>query len=245
MNKKLLIKFKNNYERLAKENIEKDKLSLTYKQEQSLKLKRYLPPLSEKVIFDLGCGKGLFLDFVRDCKFKFGGDISLIYCEYTKNKSIPAVCLTAEKLPFKKKSLDVIVATDILEHVLDLTSTVRSIHIALKKNGLFLLRVPYKENISKYKKERGFKYDFGHLRSFNEEKLQEVLEGLFKIKSYQYDGFVYYGTRLKGIFQKIFHKSVGKIIDLLYDHRWEIMPNWLGNIVCKPVEIVVLAEKIQ
>lgn len=243
MHGKLLKKYKKNYERLAKENIEKDIMPIQYKQEQSLKLMRYLPDLTDKIVLDLGCSKGLFLDYVKECKFKCGVDISYIYCQYTKNKGIPTVCLNAEKLPFYK-AFDVIVATDILEHVIDLQATIKSIHQALKRDGILLIRVPYKEDISKYSKEKGYKYDFGHLRNFDEEDIKTAISNYFEVINFHYDGFVYYGTKFRGIFQKILHKTFGKVIDLLYDGRWEIMPNWLGNLICQPVEMVAVVKKV-
>lgn len=243
---KLRARYRKNYERMARDNIEHDSRKVEYKQQQELKLAGYLrnhvANLGEKKVLDLGCAEGYFLEYLRECNLKLGGDISLTYCRYAKNKGFMAVQMDAEALPFKAL-IDVVVASDILEHVLDLNMALKSIHQALKKKGTLLLRVPYKEDISKYKRN-GFKYEFAHLRNFDEKRIRAELNGLFEIKKFYYDGFAYYGTWLTGVWQKIFHKSFGKLIDLVYEGRWELMPNWLGVLVCRPIEIVVVANKI-
>jgi 2-polyprenyl-3-methyl-5-hydroxy-6-metoxy-1,4-benzoquinol methylase len=70
-----------------------------------------------------------------------------------------------EDMPYKKGHFDVVVTTDVLEHVFDLNLAVSKILSVVKNDGVIVVRVSYKENLEGYL-HPNFPYDLVHLRSF-------------------------------------------------------------------------------
>ena len=50
-------------------------------------------------------------------------------------------------MPYSDESFDVILCTDVLEHVIDLNLCVAKILSVLKKGGLLIIRVPNREDL--------------------------------------------------------------------------------------------------
>lgn len=73
-----------------------------------------------------------------------------------------------------QSKFDAIVACDVFEHVLNEGDAYVSIHDALKKGGLFYLRVPYREPLVNYSTLLGAPYPYVHLRSYTLTYLKEM-----------------------------------------------------------------------
>ena len=80
--------------------------------------------------------------------------------------SVRVLRANAENLPFRDE-LDAIVASDVLEHVLNPADFLHSALEALRPGGRLLLKVPYRENISQYRRADGCPYPMVHLRTFD------------------------------------------------------------------------------
>ena len=94
-----------------------------------------------------------------------------------------------EFMPFVE-SFDLVVATDILEHVLNLGNALVRISRSLKNGGRFVCRVPYKEKLGQYSTYNNQRYEFAHLRFFDEKLLQLQLEEVgLKTISVRRNGF--------------------------------------------------------
>ena len=85
----------------------------------------------------------------------------------------------ATALPVADDSLDLVVAFDVLEHILDHDSAVAEVHRALRADGLFLVAVPADPRLWS---EHDVAVD--HVRRYTRETLREVLEqGGFELES--------------------------------------------------------------
>ena len=139
---------------------------------------RFMGHISQKdKVIDVGCGPGEILSGLN-CKVKVGCDIALEYLISLEPPITPILC-NVEKLPFKNE-FDLAICTAVLEHVLDPYSTLENIYNVLKKDGKLYARFPIEKDLSHYANR---KYEFIHLRTFDEEKLIKILEETgFKVK---------------------------------------------------------------
>ena len=148
-------------------------------------------------ILDVGVGLGRLLNLLPGVE-KYGMDISLNYLKVAQSKGIDVCYSLIEDMPYQEGIFDIVVCTDVLEHVIDLNLVCQKIISVLKKGGIFIVRVPYKEDLSGYLKP-GYPYKYAHFRSFDENSLRLLLEGIFKCQFIEYTpgGYYIYDTRLK------------------------------------------------
>jgi ubiquinone/menaquinone biosynthesis C-methylase UbiE len=148
-------------------------------------------------ILDVGVGLGRLLEDFTRLK-RYGMDISTSYLDITKKKGIDCCLSLIEDMPYKDLYFDVITCTDVLEHVLDLNLAIKNILRVLKKNGILIIRVPYKENIEWYLSE-DCPYEFVHLRSFDENSLKALFKKIFPAEIIEWNtaGFNSDFSRLK------------------------------------------------
>ena len=86
--------------------------------------------LSGGKVLDVGCGLGDFLGLFPKSWKKYGVEVSEYAREIAIQKGINF------KVPAKKNFFDLIVCTDVLEHVLDLNDSIKKILTVLKKGGI-------------------------------------------------------------------------------------------------------------
>lgn len=139
-----------------------------------------------KSILDVGCSSGWFLSQLSLCypRAKMTGvDIYKSSIEYGKHlyPSMHLLCADAHKMPFADKTFDVIVCTEVLEHVLKPEQVLQEIRRVLKPDGIaiiemdtgnFLFRLIWHwwTNI-----RRGVWRD-SHIHAFNTEKLESIIK---------------------------------------------------------------------
>jgi ubiquinone/menaquinone biosynthesis C-methylase UbiE len=100
-----------------------------------------LPP--NPVIVDVGCGTGATAALLRKYGTVVGVDISRLALAWSQKRGLKNLLLAAaEQLPVASRSVDVIVATDILEHLDDDVAVLREFHRALKPGGYVVVTVP-------------------------------------------------------------------------------------------------------
>lgn len=152
---------------------------------------------SSKII-DVGCGWGYILNDLP--KNTFGLDISKTLLSNLKNiVSTPLVCGDATRLPFKNNSTDVIICTDVLEHLHNPELCVSECSRVLKQDGTFIVNVPNGYNLIEaiydFVREDGYE----HVQRFSFRKIKTLLENYgFKIKNvttlslgFEYSEFVF------------------------------------------------------
>jgi SAM-dependent methyltransferase len=145
-----------------------------------------------KDVCDVGVGQGLLLAKLRDggARSLTGVDVSPTYLRrIPADRPVRRVLASAERLPFAGE-FDTLVATDVLEHVLNVGDCLLSAHRALRPGGRLVVRVPYRDDLIAYARLSGYRYPFIHLRSFDSRELRRLLRGAgFRIESQRYSGF--------------------------------------------------------
>lgn len=99
---------------------------------------RLIPPASPGAqLLDVGCGGGLLAPHVRGYRH-VGVDLSEAGLAVAAEHGVEPVKADAAALPFPDASFDVVVAGEILEHVLDLDGTVAEALRVLRPGGTFV-----------------------------------------------------------------------------------------------------------
>lgn len=239
-----------NYKEISMDDIEKSIQDEKYLTSQNKKLFSYLPKLSGLSVCEIGIGKGILLEQIlteKPAKL-VGIDISLPYLKQINSKYDNKVILevaNAENIPYINE-FDVIIAADIIEHVINVGDFLTSVNRALKPNGTFVVKTPYNEDINHYSKLRGCPYNFVHLRNFSKQTLNTILTGAgFEVKKNIFDGFE--PTRVRGYIKKfsLTQKLFNKYLTLNYETFYDVntISNFLGNLLMSPIEITAISVK--
>jgi SAM-dependent methyltransferase len=97
-----------------------------------------------KSALDIGCANGIVLDSLPAKVKKFGVDISTVLMEHARQKGIDAqICNVDETpLPFPDNCFDLVIATDVIEHVINTDTVLNEINRVLRPGGIFLTAIP-------------------------------------------------------------------------------------------------------
>lgn len=100
-------------------------------------------------ILEVGCGRGFYMKTLSQLPgvTKIEGiDINPHYVaiaqNFAKHKKVHIQQASAYKLPFKSNSFDIVISTEVLEHLEDDTTAVREMYRVLKPGGRLLITVP-------------------------------------------------------------------------------------------------------
>ena len=132
---------------------------------------KYLMPNHR--ILDAGCGMGdLLLRFPKHDRT--GVDISLGYLDIARERGLYVHQLQLERMPWENE-FDMVLCTDVLEHVLDLNAVVRALLRVLKPGGILIARTPNDEPLS----TNTDPYEFVHVRRFDYSALYILFRKIF------------------------------------------------------------------
>lgn len=109
------------------------------------KLTDILPAnIKNKKILDVGCGPGVTLKFLTQNNEIVGVDIIDEYLKIAKENGFSKIiCHNVEEgLPFENECFDIVVCTDLLEHVFNTEFVLQEIKRVMKKDGFAVLAVP-------------------------------------------------------------------------------------------------------
>jgi ubiquinone/menaquinone biosynthesis C-methylase UbiE len=120
-------------------------------------------------MLDVGCGMGDLLEKFPG-RHRRGIDISEDYLKIGRKRRLPVSYGEAENIPFPDDSFEVVLATDILEHVFDLNAVVKELVRVSRK--FIIVRVPYMENVWWDSPP----YKFVHVRIFDEGTLRLLFD---------------------------------------------------------------------
>lgn len=95
-------------------------------------------------ILDLGCGDGKVAALCQEKGEVFGVDVSSVALKMAKKRGIKTTRQDLNQLPLKfpDEFFDYVIATDVLEHVVDVLSLLGEVKRVLKKKGKLILTVP-------------------------------------------------------------------------------------------------------
>lgn len=248
-----LVEYVANYEALARKNLIESNIDRSYIRYQAQNIVRLVKPNPAARICDLGVGQGFLTRELLKANARdvTAVDISLSYLRVIGQERLArAVQANAERLPFVEE-FDVIFCTDVMEHVLNLASFLICVNQALRPNGIFCVRVPYRENLLQYSPYVGCAYDFVHLRSFNEDLMRIYLrDSGFEVGTIAYDGFSLQTpqpwlmrSRTAARYYARFQDAVGRRLggDV---HRVTTWNSRLARLVMKPNEMVAIGRKV-
>jgi SAM-dependent methyltransferase len=124
-----------------------------------------------KNVLDIGSSHGLYLSQLN-AGHLLAFDIAFPYLEAIPVTSgVVRICGDAEYLPFAFGFFDIIIISDILEHLLRPEMLVQRLKIICKPDTRVILHVPWEEDLSPYQQSR---YEFTHLRTFNAYSLAQL-----------------------------------------------------------------------
>jgi 2-polyprenyl-3-methyl-5-hydroxy-6-metoxy-1,4-benzoquinol methylase len=192
-----------NYDRIADDDLSESIQPMRYLEVQADTLCSYLGDLAGLDICELGVGRGLLLErlIASGAKTITGVDVALPYLTRYAGAVAKAggrlrlAVANAELLPYAE-AFDLIVASEILEHVLNAGDFLISLHRSLRPGARTLVRVPYKEDLRQYARQNGCEYPFVHLRTFTRDSLESMMRNAgFKPVQMYFDG--QFGARLR------------------------------------------------
>ncbi|HEU4684001.1 MAG TPA: class I SAM-dependent methyltransferase [Nitrospira sp.] len=202
-------------------------------------IKKYAGPGS--TILDVGVGLGRLLGQVQESR-RFGADITFKYLEAAKERGIEVCCAEADDLPYQEAMFDLVVCTDVLEHVLDLNGALKSILRVLKPGGVLLIRVPDREDLSPYLAS-DYPYHYAHLRNFDEAGLRLLISRVFECEFLE-TSYVHicYDVKMKMPLPSVIKHVATKILKGVLQRAKTISPSvtrWIYN----PLEINMTFRK--
>ena len=187
-------------------------------------------------ILDIGVGLGNTLSRIDTETKKYGIDITLSQLKHCMEKGIDVALAKAEKLPYISSFFDIIICTDVLEHVLDLNATINEMDRVLKKGGHAIIRVPYKENLEAYL-SKGYQYKFGIF------SLRLILEKTSRFVYIESKGVNYFFLSNKFKFKVPFENYVVDFARRTRKFTGKLEKR-IAKIICDPVEMIFVFTKI-
>lgn len=147
-------------------------------------LKKYIN--KKKFILDYGCGVGINLGMLSKFGKVFYYDKSRIAINYVKKKySNINFFVNVKNLNKYKKKFDLIVATDVIEHIKNDKKEIVKISHLLNKNGYILITVPAFQSLYSSKD-----ISLKHYRRYNKENLRSLLNKYFYEIKFTYFNFI-------------------------------------------------------
>jgi len=138
-------------------------------------------------ILDVGCASGTFGARIKERDNWVGGiELSRIAVGEAKERLDVVWSFDIENewpSELQNKDMDLVIASEVLEHVFDPVAVLRSVHAALKPGGAVIVTTPnfmtwtnrLKFLFGRFRYEEQGMFDFGHIRWFTHAYLKEVL----------------------------------------------------------------------
>lgn len=249
------------YEELAEDDLASAIYSEEYQRDLAFETLANIGSVAGLEVAELGVGRGLLQkQFLRQSpKSLLALDIAKEYVLNSRkiyedsdghSTTFRTSVGNVEFMPFRE-CFDLVVATDVLEHVLNLGNALVRIARSIKPGGRFVCRVPYKEALGQYSIYNGQKYEFAHLRFFDGPSLKKQLleSGLKPIKAYR---FGYGPNRFKPPLPRFIARVLGKSFNRFgfYGCEWQdfnrksrsplLRPLRLFH---QPLELLVFSQK--
>jgi SAM-dependent methyltransferase len=253
LNDEIARSYTENYDRIALEDLDDKVMDPRYVENMAKNFCDVVELVPGAEVCDVGSGKGFLVRklLARGAAAVTAVDISLPYLvRMVGEPGISPVMANAETLPFVEH-FDVIVTSDVLEHVLNIGSFLYSLNRALRTGGRLYVRVPYRENLLTYSPHLGCPYRFVHLRTFDRPLLRQALEEAgFVVERLWHDGYV------PGLSRSIWLR--GRLRQKLY--RWfddrlrhsgcnpsdvTLRPHGLCRIFLRPNVVIAAARKVK
>jgi ubiquinone/menaquinone biosynthesis C-methylase UbiE len=148
-----------------------------------------LNPHVGDTILDIGCAEGFVTNNLAQASLVVGLDRSigslLIAKQKVKQTNIDFICADATSLPLKETAFNKATMLEVLEHLPKEAQkkACSQVDRVLKKGGLFVISVPYKEEITyRQRVHRGNPVPlWGHLHSMDEKNVTSLLPSRYAL----------------------------------------------------------------
>jgi ubiquinone/menaquinone biosynthesis C-methylase UbiE len=138
-------------------------------------------PRDVKTILDVGCGNGIITNALAEKYDVTGTDYSASALEFVKGKKVLA---SADHLPFKDRSFDLVFSSEMLEHLPEEVLRAAIDEMRRITKGYLFLTVPNREylpkNYIKCPQCGTIFHVYGHLHSFDIQALDDLVGPSFK-----------------------------------------------------------------
>lgn len=133
---------------------------------------KLIPRKPRQRILDIGCGDGVLLSLIKNAAL-YGVDLDQTSLDYAAAKvNAKFVQAPATKLPFQSNFFDVVLATEIIEHLSQPKLMLAEIYRVLKPNGQVIISTPVKPTVGLTDKL--------HVQEFSPPELKNLLASEFK-----------------------------------------------------------------
>jgi len=190
-------------------------------------------------ILDVGCGRAWVAEkYLKKNVNVFSLDISVTNpskaLKKYPGKNHFGIVADSFTLPFPDESFDCVIASEIIEHVIDPERFVKELLRVLKMSSILIISTPYKEKIQYYLCIHCNKPTpvHSHLHSFDEKKLKSYSKNYTSEFSYYTFGNKALTYFLTYIFLKFFPFSLWKLVD-----------RFANLIYNKPLHIIAVYQK--
>ena len=193
-----------------------------------------LQPHPGDIVVDIGCGDGYQISHIAGSEsLIIGIDLSLLKLKNGKKrlKHVEFLRACSDKLPFRRQIFDKVMCLELLEHVENPSKTLYEIDLVLKKGGILVISVPYREEIAMTQCIYCNRLTpiSGHLHSFDEDKVTSILPNNYVSLRHEY-----FGTILASyILFSPLPLRIWRIIDRLCALFPAVRPSWFLNKVQK------------
>ena len=236
-----------NYDEIARDDLRESLQPAEFLEVQSERLARTAGDVRGLDVCDVGVGQGLLVRKLAaaGAVSVTGVDIATAYLHRLHDTGARLVVANAENLPFRNE-FDLVVASDVLEHVLNPGDMLISVHEALRTGGRFVVRVPYRESLMGYAALAGSPYRFVHLRSFTRDLLLLTLrQAGFAVEQLAFDGFL--RDRIRPLIGR--SERAGRAVRSFLDRRYPTendlyrMNARIGTLLLQPNTVTAVARK--
>lgn len=240
--------YKDLYEQIACDDLEQSVQARAVLESEAANLLDSIGEVRGRDVCEVGVGQGVLFEKLAELgpRSLVGVEVARAYLERLRGgQSARVVQANAEYLPFREE-FDLVIASDVLEHVLNPADFLETARQALRPGGRLVLKVPYREDLTQYRTVNGYPYRFVHLRTFDRALLVEMLENFgFEVQAVAYSGFHFGRWRRAIAAWPFLTRCVGWTLERRFQSRSDVqrIDPRLGRLLMRPVTVIVVASR--
>jgi 2-polyprenyl-3-methyl-5-hydroxy-6-metoxy-1,4-benzoquinol methylase len=239
--------YQDHYDAIAAEDLKQSIQGEPYLRRQAEALRDELGGLEGLDVCDVGIGQGLLFDLLAESNpaSLVGIDVAWPYLSRYAGREWRVILANAENIPYED-AFDLIVSTDVMEHILNIGDFLVSVYRALRPGGMAVLRAPNTEDLSMYATLTGATYRFVHLRTFTRRELQRQVRAVgFDIERTFTRGWWLSRRRRWVAWHPLLESAVNRVVLARFGSHDRVneMDDRLARLLMRPNEITVMARR--